>query len=97
MSTTARHETMQRKPILMPPSMIKKVDKMAKNKKVSFAEIVREAVNAFDSETSSNDVIILEALADLLIGTVKNVTDRMSQIEEKMEITHASLEIHNGN
>jgi len=92
MSTTARHETMQRKPILMPPSMIKKVDKMAKNKKVSFAEIVREAVNAFDSEASSNDVIILEALADLLIGTVKNVTDRMSQIEEKMEITHASLE-----
>ena len=52
MSGSARQETMLRKPILMPPSMIDKVDKIARNRKVSFAEVVRETVNAFDGDLS---------------------------------------------
>lgn len=91
MGTPAHQETMLRKPILMLPSMIDKVDKIAKKRKASFAEIVRKAVDAFDDEASKDDVMLLETLADLLIDTAKNVTDRMSEIEKKMGITHAIL------
>ncbi len=33
---------------MMPPSMIHEVDKMARAKKVSFAEVVRDAVGEFN-------------------------------------------------
>ena len=59
-----QHETMLRKPILMPPSMIKKVDRIAKRKKVSFAEVVREAVEAFGENTTAEDEHILDALVE---------------------------------
>ena len=97
MGTSAHQETMLRKPILMPPSMIKKVDKIANNKKVSFAEVVREAVNAFDGETSSNDTDILEALADTMIDAVKGIIDRIDEVEKKMDATHKILEAQGGN
>jgi len=45
MTTPAQRETILRKPILMPSSMIAKVDKIAKERKVSVAEVVREAVD----------------------------------------------------
>ena len=97
MGTSARQETMQRKPILMPPSMIKKVDKIAKNKKVSFAEVVREAVNSFDSETSSDDAALLEVLADTMIGAVKDTIARINEVEKKLDTTHKILEAQSGN
>ncbi|MEA2084244.1 MAG: hypothetical protein U9O82_08400 [Thermodesulfobacteriota bacterium] len=97
MGTPARQETMLRKPILMPPSMIKKVDKIAKNKNVSFAKVVREAVNAFDSETSSDDAAILEALADTMIDAVKGTIDRINEVEKKLDVTHKILEAQSGN
>ena len=93
----AQHETMLRKPILMPPSMIKKVDKIAKRKKVSFAEVVREAVNSFDSEASNDDAFILEALADTMIESVKGAVKRMDEIEKKLDETHRILEAQSGN
>ena len=55
MTTPAQRETMLRKPILMPPSMIAKVDKIANERKVSFAEVVRETVDAFDGDLSMGD------------------------------------------
>lgn len=96
MGATARQEAMKRKPILMPPSMIKRVDKIAKKKKVSFAEVVREAVNAFDSELSESDADILEALADTLLETVKGTIKRMGEVEKKLDSTHKVLEAHCG-
>lgn len=92
MSGSVQHETMLRKPILMPPSMIEKVDKIAKSKKVSFAKIVREAVDAFDSETSADDTKILDALAETMIQTTQEVVKKMEEVEKRLDATHAMLE-----
>lgn len=91
MSESAQRETMLRKPILMPPSMIEKVDKIAGEKKVSFAKVVREAVNAFDGEAPQND-IILEALAETMIKTTQDVVGKIDEIEKRLDATHAILE-----
>ncbi len=91
MSESAQRETMLRKPILMPPSMIEKVDKIAGEKKVSFAKVVREAVNAFDGEAPQDD-IILEALAETMIKTTQDVVGKIDEIEKRLDATHAILE-----
>ena len=92
MSATARREPMQRKPILMPPSMIKRVDSIAKSKHVSFAEVVREAVNAFGDKPAAEDEAILEALADTMIRTTQDLIEKMDAIEKRLDETHALLE-----
>jgi len=96
MSTVEQNETMLRKPILMPPSMINKVDQIAKRKNVSFAEVVREAVNAFGGEDAVEDELILEALADTMIQTTQTLIARMNNIEKRLDDTHAILEANNG-
>ena len=92
MDKPARQETMRRKPILMPPSMIDKVDKIANDRKVSFAEVVREAVNAFDGDLSVQDETLLEALADTMIKTTQEVVKKIDAVEKKLDETHAMLE-----
>ena len=92
MEAARQHEPMQRKPILMPPELIKKVDKIAKQKKVSFAEVVREAVEAFDGQKSVEEDELLEALAETMIETTKNLTRRIDELEQKLDKTHATLE-----
>ena len=92
MGVVEQNETMQRKPILMPPSMIKKVDRIAKRKNVSFAEVVRNAVDAFGGEESVEDGLILEALADTMIQTTQTLIARMDAIEKRLDDTHAILE-----
>ena len=92
MTTPAQRETMLRKPILMPPSMIDKVDKIANERKVSFAEVVREAVDAFDGGLSMEDEILLEALADTMIKTTREVVEKIDAIEKRLDETHAMLE-----
>jgi hypothetical protein len=76
----------------MPPSMIKKVDSIAKRKKVSFAEVVREAVNAFGEKPTSEDTQILDALADTMIKTTENLIKKMDEIEKRLDNTHALME-----
>ena len=92
MTTPAQRETMLRKPILMPPSMIDKVDKIAKERKVSFAEVVREAVDAFDGDLSMEDEALVEALADTMIKTTREVVEKIDAIEKRLDETHAMLE-----
>jgi chlorite dismutase len=92
MTTPAQRETMLRKPILMPPSMIDKVAKIANERKVSFAEVVREAVDAFDGDLSMEDEALLEALADTMIKTAREVVEKMDAIEKRLDATHAILE-----
>ncbi|MEA2114052.1 MAG: hypothetical protein U9P36_01555 [Thermodesulfobacteriota bacterium] len=91
MSGSVQREIMLRKPILMPPSMIEKVGKIAKDKKISFAKVVREAVDAFDSETSEDDAQILDALADTMIKTTQEVVEKMEELEKRLDTTHAML------
>ncbi len=92
MTTSAQRETMLRKPILMPPSMIDKVDKIASERKVSFAEVVREAVDAFDGDLTMEDEALLEALADTMIKTTREVVKKIDAIEKRLDETHAMLE-----
>lgn len=92
MSATTRQEPMQRKPIMMPPSMIKRVDRIAKSNHVSFAEVVREAVNAFDGKPATEDEVMLEALADTMIKTTQDLIKKMDEIEKRLDDTHTVLE-----
>ena len=92
MTTPAQRETMLRKPILMPPSMIDKVAKIANERKVSFAEVVREAIDAFDGDLSMEDEALLEALADTMIKTAREVVEKIDTIEKQLDETHAMLE-----
>ena len=92
MTTPAQRETMLRKPILMPSSMIDKVDKIANERKVSFAEVVRKAIDAFDGDLSMEDEALLEALADTMIKTAREVVEKIDAIEKRLDETHAILE-----
>jgi hypothetical protein len=83
---------MLRKPILMPPSMIDKVDKIANERKVSFAEVVREAVDAFDGDLSMEDEALVAVLADTMIKTTREVVEKIDAIEKRLDDTHTMLE-----
>ena len=92
MNSQTRHEAMQRKPILMPPKMISKIDKIAQGRNISFAEVVREAVNAFDSDLSFDNATLIEALADTMIRTTKEVVAKIEALEKRLDETHDRLE-----
>lgn len=92
MTTPARQETMRRKPILMPPEMISKIDKIARGKKVSFAKVVREAVDAFNDDLSKENTALLEALAETMIKTTQEVVKKIDAVEKRLDETHAMLE-----
>jgi hypothetical protein len=92
MTAPAQRETMLRKPILMPPSLIEKVDKIANARKVSFAEIVREAIDAFDGDLSMEDEALVAVLADTMIKTSREVVEKIDAIEKRLDETHAMLE-----
>jgi hypothetical protein len=92
MGAPAKQETMLKKPILMPLGMIKKVDKIASDKNVSFAEVVRAAVDAFNGDLSIEDEALLEALADTMTGTTQEVIKKIDEVEKRLDETHALLE-----
>ena len=96
MSESARQETMLRKPILMPPSMIDKVDKIARNRKVSFAEVVREAVNAFDGDLSMEDEALLEALAETMIKTTQGLLKKLMRLKSDLMRPMPCWRLNNG-
>lgn len=85
-------QTMRRKPILMPPSMIERVDRIAKSKNISFAAVVRDAVNAFDDGETTEDEVLLDALADAMIQTTRGLVAKIDELEKKLDETHAMLE-----
>jgi chlorite dismutase len=72
--------------------MISKVEKIARGKNVSFAEVVRDAVNAFDGEQPSESRALLEALADTMIQTTQEVVEKIQAVEKRLNETHAMLE-----
>jgi uncharacterized protein Yka (UPF0111/DUF47 family) len=92
MTSSAHQETMQRKPILMPPDMVSRIDKIARSRNVSFAKVVREAVDAFDEGLGSENAALLEALADTMIQTTKEIVKKIEKVEKKLDETHAVLE-----
>ncbi|PIE62877.1 MAG: hypothetical protein CSA25_03000 [Desulfobacter postgatei] len=83
---------MRRKPILMPLAMIEKVNSMAQKNNISFAEVVRNAVDAFHSQSTIEEDALLESLADTMIETTKNLVGRIDELEARINKTHAILE-----
>jgi hypothetical protein len=92
MTTPVQNETMRRKPILMPPAMIEKVDRIAAANRVSFAAVVRDAVDAFNGDLSKEDETLLEALAETMIQTTRKVVEKIDSAGKKLDETHDMLE-----
>jgi len=92
MATPTRHEAMKRKPILMPPEMISKVDRIARGRNISFAEVVRQAVEAFNGDASAENTALIEALAETMIRTTQEVINKIDAVEKRLDKTHAMLE-----
>jgi hypothetical protein len=92
MKTPTQNEPMRRKPILMPPAMIEKVDRIAAANKVSFAAVVRGAVDAFDGDLSKEDETLLEALAETMTQTTRKVVKKIDSTGKRLDETHEMLE-----
>ncbi|MCJ8502491.1 hypothetical protein [Desulfatitalea alkaliphila] len=86
-----QQQAMQRKPILMPADMILKVERLAETKKVSFAEVVRQAVDAFEAELSADDSDMLEAMVEAYLQTAKAAITKIDQVMERLDETHDIL------
>ncbi len=91
MAIPAIKESMLRKPILMPPRMIDKVGKIARKRNVSFAKVVRDAVDVFDGDASSEDEALYDALAETMIKTTQEVVEKIDAVEKRLDETHALL------
>ncbi|HHD64617.1 MAG TPA: hypothetical protein ENK96_09710 [Desulfobulbaceae bacterium] len=89
-----QQEAMLRKPILMPRGMVEKVNKIAGRKKVSFAKVVREAVDAFDEGMSGHDAALLDALAEAMLESTRELVGKIENIAKRLDETHAMLEKH---
>ncbi len=86
---------MERKPVLMPPDMIQRVEAMAKAEGCSFAEIVRRAVNAYDPEAATDADSTLAALADAVVQATAETARELERLERKLDRTHRTLKQHN--
>jgi predicted DNA-binding protein len=89
--TTARQQSMIRKQILMPSMMAERVKKIARNRGVSFGEVVRDAVDAFDETISHEDADLLDTMADNLIATTNDTIERIDELMKRMHETHAMV------
>lgn len=96
MQTISQPGAMQRKPILMPANLIHKVERIAKDKNVSFAEVVRNAVNVFDADISTEDEALLEALADEVIRSTTDLIEKIDNTIKRIDETHAMIKEHRG-
>ncbi|KJS29518.1 MAG: hypothetical protein VR64_20355 [Desulfatitalea sp. BRH_c12] len=92
----AQQEAMVRKPILMPRSLITKVDGIAKSRKVSFAEVVRDAVDVYDLDVTPEESKILEAMLDTAISSINNSIHKIEALEKRLDETHKTLEARRG-
>ncbi|HHM04376.1 MAG TPA: hypothetical protein ENJ19_01360 [Gammaproteobacteria bacterium] len=90
----ALDERMERKPVLMPPDLIRKTERLAQEAKVSFAEIVRRALWDYDPGKQAENDSTLEALADALLQSIRETGDYLDKLEQKLDTTHRELEKH---
>ena len=90
-------ENMVRKPILMPPSLIADIEKLAKkaskmeNRSVSFAEMVRRALLDYDPNANATDDEMLDALLDSIIKSTKETTQVVQRLNQKLDKSYKEL------
>lgn len=81
---------MERKPILMPPSLIGYVDALAgkaskeENRNVSFAEIVRRALISYEPKGNKEDEEMVEAILDSLNASIKDTVKDLKKLNKKL-------------
>ena len=82
-------EPMLRKPILMPPALIRQVEKIAKqaskeeNRTVSFAEIVRRALADYEPK-AANENELVEVLLDGIITSTQETVAEVRKLNRKI-------------
>lgn len=83
-------EPMVRKPILMPPALIRQVEKIAKqaskkeNRAVSFAEIVRRALRNYEPKAADENELA-EALLDSIITSTQETVAEVRRLNRKLD------------
>lgn len=85
-------QSMMRKQVLMPPLMADRVKKIARARGVSFGEVIRDAVDAFDETLSQEDTALLDTMADALIKSTNETIARIDRLMHRMDETHAIME-----
>jgi predicted transcriptional regulator len=96
MQSISQPGAMQRKPILMPANLIEKVERIAKDNNVSFAEAVRNIIDVFDADVSTEDEELLEALADEIIRSTAELIAKIDNTIKRIDETHAMIMEHKG-
>jgi hypothetical protein len=89
-------ESMIRKPIHMTKALIAKVDTIAEVKRVSFAEVVRDAVDAYDTDIAPEDSKFLELMLDSALKSLNDSIHKIESLEFKLDQTHQRLEAQRG-
>ena len=81
---------MVRKPVLMPPVLVGHVEQLAKRaskeekRPVSFAEIVRRAVNDYRPDNTDGDEII-ETVLDEIIASTRETINEVRRLNRKLD------------
>lgn len=88
-------EPMVRKPIMMPPSLVGHVDKLARkfskkeDRLVSFAEIVRRAVSSYKPGSLERDEDeVIEAILDGIISSTSETVSEIRKLNRKLDKSH---------
>ncbi len=82
--------TMTRKPIMMTPSQIKLVEALSKRasekekRTVSFAEIVRRAVDAYEA-SGDDDEELVNTLLDEIIHVTEETVREVKKLNQKLD------------
>ena len=90
-------EPMVRKPILMPPTLITEIEKMAKKaseqekRSVSLAEVVRRALMEYDPNAKTDNDEILNTLLDGIIKSTKETTQVVRKLNKKLDKSYKEL------
>ncbi|MGI9305034.1 MAG: hypothetical protein ACR2RB_20365 [Gammaproteobacteria bacterium] len=80
---------MERKPILMPPSLIRHGEALAKQSQISFAELVRRALRAYDPTRDEEEM--LDAMAEAMHSSVKEARAAIRAARKEVKKTRQAL------
>lgn len=83
---------MIRKPVMMPPDLIKKINRIAEERKEPFAAIMREAAYAYDpSSLNSDDEAMIISMLDLMVKSNLETIRKIDELEKRLDDTHEIL------
>ena len=84
---TTQTEKLVRKQFLISPSQIKKLDRLARSKGTSVAEIVRTAIDKYDPDSALFSEIETSELLDLVSTQLKEAIDSTRKANRTIDKT----------